>query len=121
MIELTPRHRRGVRWAVLWVGSVVGVVAMVGATAGLREAHLYRQRTNEGLKFELVGLLMFAANVLLLAAAASGARLSLPAPGARRRRGLAVVAGVIVAGVVIGDAFFLWVEWHGDRCIGSCG
>ncbi len=110
-----------IRWAVFWVGLVVGVVAMIGATAGLREAHLYRQRTNEGLKFELVGLLIFAANVLLLAAASAVARLSLPIAGARRRRGLVVVAVAIVVVVVAGDAFFLWVESHGDRCIGGCG
>lgn len=105
----------------LWVGSVVGVAAMIVATAGLREAHLYRQRTNEGLKFAFVGLLMFAANVLLLGAASAATRLSVPASGAPRRQGLLIAAVVLVAGVVVGDVFFLWVESHGDRCIGSCG
>jgi uncharacterized membrane protein (DUF485 family) len=106
---------------VFGVGSVVGVAAMIGATAGLREAHLYRQRTNEGLKFELVGLLMFAANVLLFVAAWAATRLSVPAFGSPRRRGFLVAAVVLVIGVVAGDVFFLWVESHGDRCIGSCG
>ena len=121
MIELQPRYRAAARWVVFWVGLVVGAAAMIVATAGLREAHLYRQRTNEGLKFALVGLLVFAANVLLIAAASAGANLSLPAAGSPRRRRLGAVAGFIVAGLVIGDAFFLWVESHGDRCIGTCG
>jgi len=28
---------------------------------------------------------------------------------------------MIVAVVVVADVFFLWVESHGDRCIGGCG
>lgn len=121
MIELTPRHRRVARWVVLWAGLVVGVTALASAAAGLREAHLYRQSSGEGLKFELVGLLMWVANVLLFASAVAAARLSSPAPGGRRHRGLVTVAAAIVAVVVTGDAVFLWVESHGDRCIGGCG
>ena len=121
MIELTPRHRLIARWVVFSSTLVVGLAAMAVATAGLREAHLYRQRTNEGLKFAIVGLVMFAANVLLLSSASVAARLASPTPGAPRRRALALVAGSIVAVVLAGDAFFLWVESHGDRCIGGCG
>ena len=64
---------------------------------------------------------MFAANVLLIAAASAGANLSLRAAGSPRRRWLVIAAGFVVAALVIGDAFFLWVESHGDRCIGTCG
>ena len=67
---------------------------MAVAMAGLREAHLYRQRTNE------VGIAH---------------------SGAPSRRAPAVVAGSIVAEVLAGNAFFLWAESHGDRCIGGCG
>ncbi|HUF97940.1 MAG TPA: hypothetical protein VMM60_07395 [Ilumatobacter sp.] len=110
-----------VAWGVVFaVAVIVGGAVLYLAATGLREAHLYRQRTGEGLRFFWVGVGFFVANGLLGAAAFLAGRLSSASAGAVRRAFVAL-AVVIVAVVVAADVLAVWVQAHGDRCIGRCG
>lgn len=93
---------------------------LVIAVGGLREAHLYRQRTGEGLKFLWVGAGFILANGLLGAAAFASARLSSMSRRATVRRAFLGLAVAIIVTLVAADALAVWVETRGYRCIGPC-
>jgi hypothetical protein len=109
---------RSTRAAIATSGLVFAVAVSVGgavlylAASGLRQAHLYRQRTGEGLKFFWVGVGFFVANVLLGAATVAAVRLSSASVGSVRRALVASAVG-IVAVVVAADVLAVWVQAHG--------
>lgn len=105
---------------VLAVTFVVGCAVLAIAAGGLREAHLYRQRTGEGLKFAWVGVGLVVANGLLGGAAFASVRLASTSRELTVRRSFLGLAVVIIAILVAADAFTVWVESRGDRCIGPC-
>lgn len=106
---------------VLAVTFVVGGLVLAIAAGGLREAHLYRQRTDEGLKFVWAGAGIVVANGLLGAAALASVRLASTSWRVTVRRLFLGLAVVIIATLVAADAFAVWVETRDDRCIGPCG
>ena len=106
---------------ILSIGVVLGAALLVTATSGLREAHLYRQRTGEGLKFVWVGAGLFVANVVLGVAIFASVRLSSAASTLTARRAFLSLAALIAVALVAADGLAVWVEGHGDRCIGLCG
>lgn len=113
--------RRAALWLLLCVGLGVGAPVLAFALSGLREAHLYRQRSNEGLKFAWVALGVMAACVLLGVATIAAWRLRSLGSSVTSRRVFAAISVLLVVVMVAGVGAFVWVESHGDRCIGSCG
>lgn len=108
-------------WVTFAVTLVAGAAALYLAVGGLREAHLYRQRTREGLKFAWVGFGLLVAHGFLGTATFAAVRLSSVASSAAFRRTFFAVAVLIVGVLAAADVLFVWVESHGERCIGSCG
>lgn len=115
-----PRRTSDVaRLAVGTVLAVAGVAGLVVNVFLVRHAHLYRQRSHEGLGFVWALAEFLVAALLTLAAAACFAW-----SAARDTTGSRVVSGwmaaLLVVAVVVVGGFGLWVESHGSRCIGGC-
>ncbi|MEM1334210.1 MAG: hypothetical protein AAGG08_12190, partial [Actinomycetota bacterium] len=89
--------------------------------ARLPAAHLYRRRSGEGLGFAFAALAYVPVNTVLAFMACflwdRSTRTESPEGG----RVLRWATAAIVAVVLVADAVFAWVAWHGDRCIGPCG
>lgn len=102
------------------VALVVAGVLFAGAASHLPAAHLDRQATGEGLRFAPIGLAYVVASALgLPSVVALGVAAGRLARGPRRAaRAVAVLSGIAV---LVCWALAIWVEWHGDRCIGACG
>ena len=113
----------GPRWtiAIAIVGATLGAALLPISVGALREAHLYRQRTGEGLQFAVVVVGFAVVNALWGAAALAAARVSWIAESERTRQAFTVATGVLVTALVATDALALWVAWHVDRCVGACG
>lgn len=98
----------------------IGLAVVGEGMAGLRWAHLYRQRTGEGIAFFQVGLQLVVGGVLALLGGCS-----LVAVGSRSlgpvRRLLLAAGWLVVVGLTVCAATALWVVGHGGRCIGTCG
>ena len=109
-------------WSVVLAAAVVvGGAVLALAVGGLREAHLYRQRTGEGLEFLWVAVGFFVANVVLGAALLASVRLASESSNVSVRRALLGLAVAIIVALIVADALAVWVETRGDRCIGPCG
>ena len=70
------------------------------------------------------GVLLYKKGWPLLPVALAGfaiSRLRAGSSSVRGSRALLWVGAAIVGGLVVVDALAIWVEWHGDRCIGPCG
>ncbi len=124
--EALVRLRTPPRWPVRWWSALVVALALGAALLGwgvasLREAHLYRQSSGEGLKFAWVSVALFWAHLLLGAAGWAIVRLRAAVSSDRARRAVLWLGVAIIVGLVVADALAIWVEWHGDRCIGPCG
>ena len=118
----TARDRRTagrvVALAVAALGPAGALIAW--ALAHLRDAHLARQATGEGLSFVGVSLAYLAATVLVVPAIAALGVASTRLDG-RGRVAARMLAAAATAGLALCWAAAIWVEWHGDRCIGPCG
>ena len=103
------------------VGAVLGVAMLAVSVVWLREAHLYRQRTREGLPFALAVVGFAAVNALWGVASVAAARVSSIGETVRTRQVFTAVTGLLVTALVAADSLALWVAWHGHRCVGACG
>jgi len=115
------REKRSALWrAALAVPLAIGGVTLLSSgMSGLRPAYLYRERTNEGVMFFGVALLLTAGDVLTLLAAA----LLLWASRTTNRRpamALKAAAACLAAGVAACAAVSTWVVDQ-SGCIGRCG
>ncbi len=126
MIAEPPDHtsapRRTGDVARLVVGTVLAVTGVAGLVVNVflvRHAHLYRQRTYEGLGFVWALVEFLVAALLTLAAAGCFAR-SAARDTTRSRVVSGWVAALLVVAVVVVGGFGLWVESHGSRCIAGC-
>ena len=117
----TPPRRPVIWWVVLPVYAAAGVWLVGWGVASLREAHLYRQSSGEGLKFAWVGFAFFCAHLLFGAVGWGIVRLRAAVSSDRARRALLWLGVAIIVGLVVADVLAIWVEWHGARCVGPCG
>ena len=108
-------------WGVLSTGLALGAWLIGWGVAHLREAHLYRQSSGEGLKFAWVFFAFFWAHLSLGAAGWAVMRLRAGVGPTGVRRALFGIGVVIVGGLLAADVLFVWVDSHDDRCIGPCG
>lgn len=84
----------------------------------LRWAHLYRQRTHEGLAFAYAGLELVLISLVAAGVVVAQWRASERDPGrARQHHALAWSVAVGVGGLWL-VAF--WIEGHGSRCVLGC-
>lgn len=118
--EAERRSARGTTWATFLVTLVLGSGALLAALGGLREAHLYRQRSGEGLGFLPVAVGLVVAGGFLAAAAWSAAQLAPFMSSSTGKRAILLSSALIVVGLTTATGFVVWVEAHDDRCVGSC-
>ncbi len=107
-------------WAV-WVPACVVVGLCPLLVVRLRSAHLYRQRTGEGLGFfgaaVLLGILLAMVGLCVVAAQQRRRR---PDVDQVEGRVLVIVAVLAVLVAVMAVVASIWVESHGRRCILGC-
>ncbi|MEQ8841329.1 MAG: hypothetical protein RIB98_10130 [Acidimicrobiales bacterium] len=108
-------------WLVVVMAIVGGIAFVMSALGDLRFAHLYRQRTGEGGAFFWFGIRLLVGHCLLAVATFAGLRWrSAVSSTATRRVALGCVV-IAIAFLVAVDVVVVWVEAHGDRCVGACG
>jgi hypothetical protein len=108
-----------IRWFTVWAFALLAALGSLGAVVLLRPAHLYRQKSHEGLAFAWVAVLLAASWCSAVLAAGLFAREAFIATGRTRRR-LAFASGSILLLVLVSTIAGVWVERQGDRCIGGC-
>lgn len=107
---------------VLAVGcfTLLGVWIVVDGLSSLRWAHLYRQKTAEGLGFVFVGAKLILGGGIGVLGGAGFAVLGYVENG-RRRRAILFIAAIVSLFLAGSALVALWVFNHGTRCIGPCG
>ena len=118
-----PQLRFPLRAPVAMIASTVAGLGLLVVGTGmtrLQWAHLYRQQSGEGIAFFQVALLLVGGGLLALTGATGLLLIALRLRG-RIRRVLLFGAGAVVASLVVCAATALWVQGHGERCIGPCG
>lgn len=100
--------------------TILGLAITIDGLGSLRWAHLYRQKTGEGLAFVWVGAELLIGGIVAAVGSVGTLIVGLRSDGKTMVVGWIAVASVVtfLAGSC---AFSFWVFSHGSRCIGPCG
>ena len=102
------------------VTAVSGLSIVAHAMSQLRWAHLYRQRSREGLGFVGVGAELVAGGLLAVAAAVGLYLFGRSLPTSARFTSVVASAAVVLM-LVVCALMAMWVQAQVNQCIGSCG